>query len=658
MRRALVLLSLLAACHSVERDPAVTESARVIAVFAPDAAEPCLSDLPFPTDLAKDPLTGLINVPFCETDTADQIGIKKGLRSLDGFPREGPLSFRFSGPINETTLARAITLTELDTGAQVHFSQQYFAGRNQTVLLTLDQPLEAGTRYVAAITDAITDLQGNTVIADQALTFLKSNQPLVDELGYSRFVALDDASANSLEAVRQSYAPVFAAAERATGFEKTRLPLVWSFTTTTQSFDDLAPLLQKAQAAGGAVPVHETALLAKDHLLLAAAGIATDAICSIHTGRVTAQSFVSRDGMFVVQQNGEPYRTQVAIDYLLAVPKHGTDCDNVAADDPIPSWNLEKVVVYAHGLGRCKTDAMALANALAAKGWATLSLDGPRAGARAANPLGDQDMDGCPDQPDTPELIVVGTGSPNPFILRDQLRQWSLELAQVVEKIRTQPSTFAGQLASPVTTTVALAGHSWGGIAATLAGGLVGSHAKAVAVSATPGGLGAVFAPLVLESTAAGLPNGSPPDEVALAAQTGITAFGWALEPADPILAAPAYPSPASALPVLVQVVDPGDEDVPLHGAADQLRLLEAFGRHSAGEGTFDLWQSFGGQRRNVCDEASLAVGSLLKPCVALDGDAAKLAVAVAAWAGMQRQLVEFIDRRVICSPDASVPCN
>ena len=67
-RPALRLVSLTAvvlACNpTVTEHPPLTASAATIALFAPDALDACNSVLPFPTDLAKNPTTGRLDLPF------------------------------------------------------------------------------------------------------------------------------------------------------------------------------------------------------------------------------------------------------------------------------------------------------------------------------------------------------------------------------------------------------------------------------------------------------------------------------------------------------------------------------------------------------------------------------------------------------------------
>ena len=92
---------LLASCVTeVKQDEDHTASGGVRAVFAPNSASPCDSQLPFPNDLARSRTTGLVNVPFCEDDSPEAIGLKTGLRTLDGFAITSPVNFQVTAPID------------------------------------------------------------------------------------------------------------------------------------------------------------------------------------------------------------------------------------------------------------------------------------------------------------------------------------------------------------------------------------------------------------------------------------------------------------------------------------------------------------------------------------------------------------------------------
>jgi pimeloyl-ACP methyl ester carboxylesterase len=229
---------------------------------------------------------------------------------------------------------------------------------------------------------------------------------------------------------------------------------------------------------------------------------------------------------------------------------------------------------------------------------------------------------------------------------------------QVIEEIKTEPWLFPGQAFAAATPEVTLVGHSWGGMAATLAAPLaVKSNVlivRSLVTSATPTGFGDIFAPLITAQAAAELPVGTSADAIAMAASQNIAVFKWALEPADPMFAVSTYPAAAN-LAVLNQLVETGTTDVDLHGTADQERLRAAFNRASAAEVTFT---TAGANGANICDEPELAVGSLLKPCVELT-TSASYPQAAGAYAAMQRQLVTFIatPTHVVCSPNYATPC-
>ncbi len=647
----LAVACLAASCiPTVTKDEPLTASAATLALFAPDSADPCQSVLPFPTDLAKDPVTGRLNVPYCTTDTADQVAIKTGLRTLDGYSLGVTLTTRFSGAIDPTTAAAAVTLFEAKTGKAVAVTTQFSDG---TLYIQPTAPLAERTRYVAAVSTDLLDAAGKPVSSDVVFVFAKSEEPLVDSAGFSRWPALSDAEAHALEPLRLAYAPLFDALA-AQGLTRDRVAVAWSFTTQTvhQSLPQLEALVT---ALGGASVVHDGQIPAAQHALLAASGIPTANLCDVHTGRVTLQGLVTPRGTFSVTDAGTPASAPITVDYVLTTP----NLDFPAACTT--PWPGNKLAVFAHGLGRCKNDALALANAFAKAGFAVLSLDGPRAGGRTVGSLGDQDLDGCPDQPATPELIALPGQTPNPFALRDELREWALELSQVTALSRTQAWRFAGLATGAASAKVGLVGHSWGGMAAALAGSL--DHVDAVALDAASAELGAVLAPGLRAATAqsltaAGVDVSTATGKALLDAKTAeaVATFRWVLEPGDPLYAAPAYPA-ATALPVLVQVVTNGTADAPLHAAETQANLARAFARAPLAQTTFDLTAN----GAVVCDSPSAAAGALLKPCVASKTSPAYPG-ALAKTAGLQRQVVTFVatsaaGAALVCSPDFTVAC-
>ncbi len=653
----LLLAAAVACAPTVTKDPTVTTSAATLALFAPDSAEPCNSVLPFPSDLAKDPATGKLNIPYCQTDTADQTGMKTGLRTLDGYAAGTSLYTRFSGPIDATSAAAAVKVFAADSGAEIDVVTSFDAATNTLYVQPL-APLAEKSRYLVAVTTDLLDEAGKAVAPDQVFVFAKSEEPLVDEYKYSRYSVLSDADANALEALRLSFKPVFDGLA-AKGLTRDKLAVAWAF--TTQTVHASLPALGQA-VSSGAQFTWENKVRANAHALVAAAGIPADKLCEIHTGRVALKSLLTGAGTFGADAAGLPLVSTEVADYLLITP-NPDPAGNPGCATP-PAWAADRIVVFAHGLGRCKNDALALANTLAAAGWATLSVDGPFAGARAQLALGDADLDGCADQPATPEFIAPpGSTSTNPFVVRDHLREWALELSQLVSAAHAAPWTLVGGAAGAAPAKVAVVGHSWGGMAAALGSGLL-ADASALAVSASSAELGAVFTPAIEQTMAAqleaaGVDVATEAGRALLAAKTreSVAAFRWAMEPGDPLYGA----TPSSTPPVLVQVAAgaAGQEEAPLHGAATQKKLAAAFQVPAEVQArtTFDLTASGAA----LCDDGPAIVGALLQPCVA-DEAAATYPLAAARTGGMQRQVATFVTTAaagapLVCDPDFTKPC-
>jgi pimeloyl-ACP methyl ester carboxylesterase len=676
----LVPLTLLFGCPSVEKDPAVDVSANTIAIFAPNTEDPCLGVVPFPTDLIKDPVTGTLNVPFCHDDTPDLIGIKTGLRTMGGYSVETGLTANFSAALDPATLAAGMTVLNTSTN-QPHQMAALFISQQNMLAAVPVTPFTQNTTYLVALTTALKDATGGEVIADQAFTFLKSEEPLVDQWGYSRYPALDDTTATGLEQVRVAYEGIWAGLAAA-GIARDTVVLAWSFTTQ----DTTAHVRTMAEQIKADLPTiaYENTIAAGDHPLLAAAGIPVANVCKVHTGRVLVHDMIGENGYIGFLPNGAPATHDTPVDYILLTPNpwptvcamtgaqggqtacdanpscdwNGTacvstvDCSGVNPDQ----WNFENLVVFGHALGKCKNVALTLADSFGRANWAVLAMDGPRAGSRSLGNLGDQDLDTCPDQPATPELITIGDALPDAWALRDNLQEWGFELMQAAAVAKVDARQFAAMAPAGAAVPVdrlSFVGHSWGGMAAIIAGAYSGD-AETVAVTATSGDMLGIFTPVLQagiaeQLIAAGMSPTSSEFQAELASQTQEVAniFQWVLAPVDGSFSALEYPV-AADLPVLVQVVSAGTnnvvKDAALHGTATQRALAAAFatkGNDDPDAVTFKLECNDGGVLQPICADDMGVVGSPLIPCV--DATDPRFALAYAKTVELQTQLVSFV---------------
>jgi hypothetical protein len=657
----------LACAPEVKSDPILTTSAATIAVFQPDTAEPCLSRMPYPVDLVKDPATGKLAIPFCPADSEAQIGIKTGLRTLDGWAVTTAIYTDFSAAIDPATITAGVHVLDLTHGGAVQTQNVFDSALGRLYMLPVT-PLREKTRYAVILTNSILDTDGNPPVSDQIFTLLKSTTPLADALGYSTSAAVPDENAGTLESLRLLYDQLFKFVIEPLGITRAETLVSWTFTTQTveSQLTSLATVV-KSGAFGDVTLLNASP--AATHPLLAAAGLPTANLCRLYSGRISLRNLLNATGSlgpdFATTAVDEP------VDYLLTTPKGAsTTCATMTVAD---AWDFSKVVVFVHGLSRCKNDALAIADTLGQLGFATLSVDGVRAGTRTVANLGDQDMDGCPDQGATPELVALAGESPNPFGVRDRIWEWGMEVMQVAKVANTASWSLVGAVAPATvpTTTVAVLGHSWGGMAATLASA-VSTDIDMLAVNATSADLTAMFQPLLAagvaeQLTAAGVNITVNPGKAQYEAMLKETvgAFGWALEPADPRYAVNIFPTVAGgarAMPVLVQVMTTGNQtlqpDAALHAAATQEKLVAAFGNTPVANVTFEFACLNNSVKEPFCDDSTGVVGGMLQPCV--EATSADYAIALTKLGKVRAQLAAFLmnPSAAITTPgDAAVDC-
>jgi len=628
---------------SIAKDPTPAESAATIARFAPDSAAPCASVLPFPTDLGRNPTTGGIDAPYCTNDDATTTQLKMGMRTLDGYATTSVPYVTMSRAIDPATAAAAVMVINKTTGVNVKVTPTFDAATLR-LYLPPSVPFAQNTTYIVLITNKLADSDGKPVASDQVFTLAKSTEKLIDDNHFSRYSAFSDADANALEQLRLGYAPLFAQFE-ALGIPRQEVAVAWTF--TTQSVTSTLPTLGALATSAAPTVFADDVADAPTHPLLAAAGLPTSNLCSIHIGRIELNTLLGASGTFVAGADGKPVVARTPVDYLLITPKVGATC---------AAWDYSKLAIYVHGLGRCKNDALTLANGLASIGYATLTLDGPSAGARTVTSLGDLNLDSCPDQGAIPDLIAVGGNSPNPFGIRDRLREWGFEVLQAVELAKSAPWELVGATSPGATSTsVAVIGHSFGGMAAVLAASL-GTNIDELIVTATAGGFASVFGPVLtggiadqLKAVGVDVTTATGAALLAQKAAEAIATYAWVLEPADPIFAASVVAERASGAnpqKLLAQTIAAGGTmaDAPMHAVADQQALATALGQTgtAATKANAAIVCSAGAVEEPLCDSSTSAVGAMLKPCVE-DQTSNKFPLAYGRTATLQTQIVTFV---------------
>jgi hypothetical protein len=246
----------MAACApDIAQNP---QPATVVVEFDPGAPVPVV---PSPNDLALDPTTGKVRVPFSPTDTPAQTEFNQQyLDTLNGFPFESTASVAVSGPLQPATVnATSVIGLDITAGKSAQLSPVYNAASNGGGGSISIPPPTGGWvrahRYAIALIAGPRGLQGSNgeaVVGSPTWELVSSPSPLVtncpnDDRSSPRCAlavdiipsALTDPTsrradqltkAQRLEAIRASYAPLIAQIEQMTGAARAQIPIVWTFT--------------------------------------------------------------------------------------------------------------------------------------------------------------------------------------------------------------------------------------------------------------------------------------------------------------------------------------------------------------------------------------------------------------------------------------------
>jgi len=388
--------------------------------------DPAAGVLPFPNNLLRSGSTDLtLNIPV--PDPEDFGNPQVALNALDGFSTIAPWSFSFDRPINPDTVIPGSTVRlfevqfvfgtiaveqvnrELTPGAE--FVALVNPGNPNGVVILPLQPLAENTGYMAVVTNAITDTDGNPASPSQTYFLGKRTEPLVTSTGISTEPLLDNASAQALEPLRQL---ISAQETAATAVGINRDDIVLSFTATTQAITPVLGVIRSTLSPTStqlaqACPAPSVCLTTADVLPPGA----SPGIADIYLGVVELPYFLpvpsadnptapltgfwqAEPGAYVPPFDGlglDPTSTNVTVanpipverarqvaPLLVTVPNA-----NSGQVRPAAGW---PVVIFQHGITGNRSQMLALADTMASIGFAVVAIDKPLHGITdVTNPL-------------------------------------------------------------------------------------------------------------------------------------------------------------------------------------------------------------------------------------------------------------------------------
>ncbi len=362
--------------------------------------DPSTNTIPFPNDIVRTPATATapahVNIPIDPTQPAPLQTLTAGLNTLDGFSTTADITATTTSAIdpafvtNDTVKLFQVGATGLTPVTNVTVGVPgETAGLPgvdlgaKTIAIRPTRPLSEATTYIAVITTGVKNANDKLqLLPSPAQALVLAKVALVDGAGKSVVPGIDDKSAAAGEALRQAMAPVVALLGTK-GITSDQIALVWTFTTQS---------IQAPAAQLRALPFNVPGFGA----------LPTGAHCSVGPKSVLDCGGTTQlDAAHAVGANGyDPAVTPSShikdtivgtfATISLLSPTYGA-FDPAAAHREDLNFTLyrpkgagpSRVVIFHHGLAGSRNAATAVADAFAAKGFATVAIDSALEGDRA-----------------------------------------------------------------------------------------------------------------------------------------------------------------------------------------------------------------------------------------------------------------------------------
>ena len=365
-------------------DPTFFNFENNIETAAADVDPPAL---PFPTSLLfAGSQDGTLNIPLGADDNPEDFSNPLvALNTLDGFSTTQPLTSSFSSPLDGETLiaGETVRLFEVTTdsdpasptfgavvGAVGEVPAQTYAlavVSETTLALQPLVPLQESTDYMVVVTNGLTDTDGMPAV--NSVFRIASGD-----------LSLENSDFAALEPVRQLNGAMLQVAG-GLGIERTSVVQIWN--VKTQS---ITPVLQSVASTTqpGAIGVQPIGLSTSDvnANLQGAADVYVGTLevpyyqtapASANDPAAISSFWRGAGDSFLTRFNSVPMQTSVqTIPVLMTVP-------NMNAGQPMPAAGWP-VAIFVHGITRNRSDTLAIADSMAAAGFAVIAIDQPMHG--------------------------------------------------------------------------------------------------------------------------------------------------------------------------------------------------------------------------------------------------------------------------------------
>ncbi len=397
---ATVVTAVLAACSDNDSGrsslpaPPPPEVEPVVEVLYDSTASPPV--LPFPNAIYTGE-DGRLALPLPPDTAPDNLGNPwVSVNTLDGFSTIAPIAIGFAEEIDNSSIQAGdnVRLFEVTTDdgdlpgevfaeleAGVDYSVSVSAVQNSTLLLKPLRPLRATSRYLVGVTNDLLAGSGLRMGPSADYEALRAGTPdpgdAIDTTRLSEMVQAQEALLES------------------SGMPSDRIVVSLSF--QTQSTSGVLDNINAVAESRAITLSRPTMILAGQELPLTTApfiptaalfGLTPAGQADIYTGTIqlpyymnvpTSETDDSVLDSFIKDSTGQPLlpsgngpvATTVTVPVLLTIPNTSVNPDLLK---PAAGW---PIAIYQHGITGNRTNVLAIADALAAEGVATIAIDQP-----------------------------------------------------------------------------------------------------------------------------------------------------------------------------------------------------------------------------------------------------------------------------------------
>lgn len=347
--------------RGIQRDDVAALWAFTVTTRTELAMDKASQRMPLPIELMIDPETGHVDLPLAPWDSPMEAEVKTRLREFTGFGLSSDLLFELTAPVDATTLNDAsVHLYKLDPApSEIGIAVTLMADHQHVLIAPKAGRLIEDTRYAVVVDDTVRDVDGRAIITMPAGHFLKARSTVYD--GASLVSGVDLVDAHKLEVARSGLA-----ADLDTLGRDGKLA-VWPFKTMPVRAGLVDARNSAERLALSPDPKDLEHLSPGDAILdFPLAVLSTSNLADVYYGTIESPYFLDRQTRALRTDGGHVVED---VSFTLAVPRN-------PKPGPMP------VVIFGHGLVTERRFVLAVANALAGKGFASISIDFPFHGKR------------------------------------------------------------------------------------------------------------------------------------------------------------------------------------------------------------------------------------------------------------------------------------